>query len=190
MEEETIQIWYDLACGYYFGKNGMEVNDAEALKWFTKSASLGHAEAQYYLGEIYEHAYGVEKDLNAAAFWYAKSALQGDKDSKKRLAKLWWRMNIKPWKKLAKLAELVEDENANTMEEWFTLGYNYYYGKSVEQDYERAIGCYSRGYALGGSSSACNLGLCFELGNGVTENIEIAVWFYERAANKGNSVAK
>ena len=42
IDEETIQMWYDLACGYYFGKNGMEENNEEAVKWFKKAALHGH----------------------------------------------------------------------------------------------------------------------------------------------------
>ena len=187
--EKEIEEWFSIANDYYFGENGKTENNEEAFKYYKKAASFGHERAQYRLGEIYDRAYGVEMDLKAAAFWYARSAAQGDRDAKKRLAKLRWYTDIKPWKKIAELEGLVEDENANTKDEWFTLGYNYYYGKSVEQDYERAIGCYSRAYALGCSSSACNLGLCFECGNGVKENIGIAVYFYEKAANQGSAVA-
>ena len=190
ISEETVNGWYHLGRLYYLGEDGKEENDAEALKWLNKAAFAGHVSAQYYLGEIYDHGNGVEMDLKAAAFWYAKAALNGDKDGKKGLRKLKWYIDIKPWKKLAEMEGLADGEESQTANEWFTLGYNYYKGKGVEQDYELAVACYSRAAWQGHIVAANNLGLCYELGNGVVHNVEAMIYWYEKSANAGYATAQ
>jgi TPR repeat protein len=40
------------------------------------------------LGGMYEHGYGVAKDLEKAIYWYCKAAALGDDDAKKDLKRL------------------------------------------------------------------------------------------------------
>jgi TPR repeat protein len=51
-------------------------NDAEALKWFRKSAEQGHALAQYNLGVMYERGAGALQDYVQAYMWYNLAAAQ------------------------------------------------------------------------------------------------------------------
>lgn len=39
---------------------------------------MGHADAQYCLGEIYENGLGIIQDYEEAAKWYRKAAEQGN----------------------------------------------------------------------------------------------------------------
>lgn len=188
--EEQIEGWYSLALNYFFGENGKEENNNEAIKWFEKAALAGHPQAQYRLGECYDKGFGVEMDNNAAAFWYAKAALNGCKDGKSGLRRLKWYISVKPWKKLAEMETLAYNEKAATAKEFCALGYAYAHGNSVEQDYQLAVACYCRAAWLGDVLAANNLGWCFEYGNGVDENMEIALWWYLKAANAGNALAQ
>ncbi len=56
----------------------MAKDDAEAIRWYQKSADQGYAEAEYSLGYIYYYGLGVTKDDSKAAAWYRKAAEQGD----------------------------------------------------------------------------------------------------------------
>src|SRR5690606_16821753 len=49
---------------------------ATALKIWLPQAQAGDAEAQTYVGEIYEKGLGLKPDYQAAAVWYAKAAEQ------------------------------------------------------------------------------------------------------------------
>ena len=49
----------------------------EALRWFRKAAEQGDAEAQHYLGFMYEEGRGVAQDGREAVRWYHKAAEQG-----------------------------------------------------------------------------------------------------------------
>lgn len=52
-------------------------NYATALKTWQPRASEGDAEAQFYVGEIYEKGLGILPDYDLAAIWYRKAAEQG-----------------------------------------------------------------------------------------------------------------
>jgi len=48
-----------------------------ALKVWLEEAKAGSAEAQYYVGQIYEKGMGLDPDYGTAAQWYSKAADQG-----------------------------------------------------------------------------------------------------------------
>lgn len=52
-------------------------NYATALKIWLPQAKEGNAEAQTYVGEIYEKGLGIEADYKIAAEWYRRAAEQG-----------------------------------------------------------------------------------------------------------------
>lgn len=55
-----------------------QANLGSALKVWLPQAQAGDAEAQYYLGQMFERGLGVPPDYEAAAEWYRKAAEQGD----------------------------------------------------------------------------------------------------------------
>ncbi len=52
-------------------------NYATALKTWQPKANEGDAEAQFYVGEIYEKGLGIAPDYDLAVLWYNKAAEQG-----------------------------------------------------------------------------------------------------------------
>ncbi|MEI7844134.1 MAG: tetratricopeptide repeat protein [Gallionellaceae bacterium] len=68
---------YNLALMYSEGR-GVEKNDGEAAKWFTKAAEQGDAIAQNRLGLMYGTGNGVEENEVEAIRWLRKAAEQGD----------------------------------------------------------------------------------------------------------------
>lgn len=69
---------------YAYGE-GTERDDVKAVKWFTRAAINGSAQAQYNLGIMYEQGFGVEKDLNEARRWLLAAAEQGRDEARQRL---------------------------------------------------------------------------------------------------------
>jgi hypothetical protein len=53
----------------------------DALKWYEKAAKKKHADAQFRLGEYYDHGKGVQQDYKKAANWYDKAAKQGHREA-------------------------------------------------------------------------------------------------------------
>ena len=56
-----------------------------ALREWRPLAERGDAEAQYYLGSMYDRGIGVRQDYAKAAKWYRRAALLGDGDAKNNL---------------------------------------------------------------------------------------------------------
>jgi hypothetical protein len=75
--------------GYmYLNGLGVEQNDAEALRWYTKAAEQGHAYAQFHLGVKYYNGEGVKQNDAEAVRWFTKSAEQGYSYAQKWLDRL------------------------------------------------------------------------------------------------------
>lgn len=64
-------------------------NYASALKIWLPKASEGDAEAQTYVGEIYEKGLGIAPDHAMAAAWYRKAAEQGNAQAQTNLGFLY-----------------------------------------------------------------------------------------------------
>ena len=62
----------------YEDGRGVAKDEAEAVKWYRKSADQGNFIAQLSLGNMYAHGRGVVKDEAEAVKWYRKAADQGD----------------------------------------------------------------------------------------------------------------
>jgi hypothetical protein len=56
---------------------GVAKDDAQAVRWWRKSAEQGYAKAQHSLGGMYFRGTGVSKDYAEAARWWRKAAEQG-----------------------------------------------------------------------------------------------------------------
>jgi len=70
---------------HYATGDGVDLNEQEAVRWFTKAAEQGNVLAQSKLGSIYYSGRGVPQDQNRAYFWMAVARLNGD-DASKALA--------------------------------------------------------------------------------------------------------
>ena len=53
-ELKQLQAMFEKGEHYYYGRNGMRQDYIEAEKWYRKAAELGHVDAQFKLGMIYE----------------------------------------------------------------------------------------------------------------------------------------
>jgi len=88
-----------------------------------------------------------------------------------------------------KFCQYCGDNQIKTPEECFIIGYNYYYGNGVAQDYNKAFLCYEKA-CNGNNMDGCNnLGYMYENGIGVIEDKVKAFIFYEKASNAGHILA-
>jgi uncharacterized protein len=69
---------------YGFGR-GVPQDDAEAVRWYRKSAEQGHPQAQYNLGYMYYYGYGVPRNRVGANDLFQKAAAQGNEDAKRAI---------------------------------------------------------------------------------------------------------
>ncbi|KAG1668183.1 Localization factor PodJL [Nymphon striatum] len=85
-DAKALYLVGDYYTGGVPGQSGADL--AKALEWYTKSADLGYAPAQYRVGNFYEKAMGTERDLMAAKTWYQLAAEQGNAAAMHNLAVL------------------------------------------------------------------------------------------------------
>lgn len=67
---------------------GVPKDKAEAVKWYRKAADQGNADAQYYLGMMYELGSGVAIDLPEALKWYRQAAQLGNRDAESAASRI------------------------------------------------------------------------------------------------------
>ncbi len=60
---------------------GVPQDDAEAARWYRKSAEQGHAEAQRVLGGLYADGKGVPKDRAESERWFERAVEQSSADA-------------------------------------------------------------------------------------------------------------
>ncbi len=75
------ELQYLIAASYEHGWAGFEKNPVFALRWYKKSATSGHPEAQFQLAKKYHDGKGATQDIALARKWYLKAARQGDVNS-------------------------------------------------------------------------------------------------------------
>lgn len=83
----ALGIWHDkaqfeLGYAYYSGNFhgwtvGFAQNHTKAAQWLQKAAERGHPRAQYTLGTLYSHGWGVTKDEGQAVLWFTRAAQRG-----------------------------------------------------------------------------------------------------------------
>jgi len=66
----------------YFSGEGVNQDEREAARWFTKAAEQGNVSAQSRLGSIYFRGRDLPQNLNQAYFWMVLARANGDENSK------------------------------------------------------------------------------------------------------------
>jgi TPR repeat protein len=80
----------------YFNGDGTAKNDAEAVKWWRKSADQGNVQAQAMLGLAYLHGNGVPQDYFEATTWLFKAAQMREPNAQLWLAICYFQGNGVP----------------------------------------------------------------------------------------------
>ena len=134
-----------------------------ALKEFKSLAATGNAEAQFYVGLMYDDDEGLAQDyrqvvsrVDQAVTWYRKSAEQGFAPAQTN------------------------------------LGIMLETGGRVERNYQEAASWYRKAAAQGDSAAQFNLGIMYYAGRGddiAPDYKEAAIWL-GKAAERGNSSAQ
>ena len=68
----------------YATGDGVKLDEAQAVRWFTRAAEQGNVAAQSKLGAIYFGGRGVPQDLNQAYFWMLLARASGDAATARR----------------------------------------------------------------------------------------------------------
>jgi len=136
--------------GYDYYKKG---DYSQAVEWYRKAAEQGNADAQNYLGVMYEKGQGVNQDYSQAVEWFRKAAEQGYASAQCNLGVMY------------ELGRGVNQDDAKAVE-WYRkaaeqgyataqyyLGNRYRDGKGVNQDYSQAVEWYKKAAEQGNADA-------------------------------------
>lgn len=144
-----------------------------SYKGISKLANNGNAQAQYYLGHIYEgkdSKWIYRQDIKKAIEWYSKAATQNNIDAKIRLGAIYLNelKDEESYKKAYKIFTKLSKVNHINTDAKVYLADMYYYGRGIEKNYSKALELYTEG--LTKVSRADNLSL-FARANSVVKNL-------------------
>ena len=88
------------------------------------------------------------------------------------------------------MRELIKSAKNEDREAQYLLGYCYYSGDSVEQDYKQAIEWFTKAANQNHPDAQYLLGYCFFKGLGVEKNLEQVVEWFTKAAEQGDTSAQ
>ncbi len=161
-----------------------------AFPLFLRLARLGMAEAQFYVGVMYDFGYGVAIDDREAARWYRRAAEQGNATAQFNLGVMYANGEGVPqdyaealrWYRLAAAQGHAEAQ--------FNLGVMYANGEGVPQDYAEALRWYRLAAAEGLAEAQFNLGVMYANGEGLPQDYAEALRWYRLAAAQGYAKAQ
>lgn len=133
---------------------GVEKNEAEALKWYKKSADAGNHYAQANMGVFCEAgSCGMTKDIKKAAEWYRKAAEQGNAYAQFYLAELYGSGNgvEKDMKKSTELLGKAAQGGMAKAQVAYAL--RLYFGDGIDMDIDEALN-WAEKAAAGGDDNA------------------------------------
>ena len=160
-----------------------------AFPIFKELAEQGDSDAQNYTGVCYEYGLGVSEDKTKAVEWYTKATEQGHKAGKEALDRLKYQQAESDYKKkfYRKAYPVFKElaENGNRQAQYY-LGNYYYWGYGeIVQNYELAVQWWEKSAEQGLCDAQYNLGVCYDIGRGVSKDVGKAVEWYLKAAKLG-----
>ena len=150
-------------------------HDWEAL---FAEADSGNAEAQYWLGRIYDDGRLLPKDAEKSLHWYQKSAEQGYAPAEYfRCLMQANREELESERCMRRAAE----KGVPEAQFWIGVGYdqNQWFGITDKQE---ALKWFKQAAEHGYVDAEVELGRCYEDGDGVEQNYTLAADWYRRAA--------
>ena len=176
---------------YSEGMNYFNAKDyAGALKWLRKAAEMGHTDAQYLLGIMFDNGNDIRQNYVEAVKWYRKAAEQGHKEAQCNLGLMYeagrglaqdYAEAVNWYWRAAEQGEI----NAHC-----NLGFMYENGKGVKQDYVEAVKLYRKAAEIGLARAQYNLACMYYRGKGVEQDIYEAVIWLKKAAKQGDEIAQ
>jgi len=170
--------------GFDDGKAAYDRGDyVKAYKEFKPLAEEGNAEAQYFVGFMYDTGEGVAKDKDEAAKWYRKAAEQGHLEAQLRMLTCY----LVHEKDIDWLRKSAEEGDAIAQ---CLLGTAFAKGQGVPQDHAEAAKWYRMSADQGNDNSQFSLGWMYAYGQGVPQDFVLAHMWFTLAAAQGNSEAQ
>ncbi len=140
------EVYHELGRLYFTPTGDFPKDFREAEKNFKIAADMGHKEAQYKLGLMYEYGY-ITKDIEKAIYYHGLAAKQGLAFSSYHLALLYLQPFARNYQEAFRNAEVAAKKGV--MEAEFLLGVFLLYGRGCDADENKAYVFLSRAHEHG-----------------------------------------
>ena len=153
-------------------------------------ARQGDANAQIWVGSLYQSGKGVTQDFEEAMRWYLKAADQGYANAHNNIGVMYENGQgvAKDYSEAIKW--YLEAANQGLEAAQTNIGYLYFTGHGVTQNYEEAMRWCRKAADQGFARAQKLIGDMYENGKGVTQDFREARRWYLLAANQGNLTAQ
>lgn len=175
---------------YFLGECGVKENNAEAIKWFQRSASKGSPYGYYYIGLCYSNGFGVAQNYDRGEAYFAKAfpillgrAKNGDAEAQFHIG-------------LCYQGGTGAEENATKALEWFEKAAEQghpdalYEAAELTKDKEKAFRWIREAAKKDHAGALFRLGIYYRSGYGVEKSDSVGVSLILKAAQKGNGDAQ
>ncbi|MBN2300396.1 MAG: sel1 repeat family protein, partial [Acholeplasmataceae bacterium] len=178
-EHHDVVSIHILGTFYYYGFN-VQRYIFKAIEWFLKSAELGYSDSQYMLGMIYETIGEDEKQIETAKKYYEMAAKQDHPYAQYALGVT--AIEEKKWvTAVLYLEQAAKQQYALAA---FTLGL--YYHEKESKTPLKAFEWFMVAAKQHHTEAEYYVGLYYQNGKGIPQNIDQAIYWYEKAALKKN----
>lgn len=185
----SLEDQMNLAYMYLYGTNGVQANHDKALYYYDLAAQQNDPVALNNLGSLYFSGIGTKADVKKALALFNKAAELGNDNAAVNLAFIYLTGGKKDSLRNQKAFSLLQkaSKSGNKIAK-FMLGYAYYKGFVVNQNYETAFKLIS---SAAGENSMIDeaqivLAQMYINGRGTVQNYTKAVESYRNAVQQGN----
>ena len=165
--------------------NGVRAD--QKLSYAQYLAKQGDADAQYYLGKMYEKGEGVIQDHVLAQMWYNLAASNGNVNG--RVLRDLRATEMTPTQ-IAKAQRMAEYCKKTNYCDYISGDLKDGLKAFVKEEYAKAFKLLQPEAAIGDSTAQSTLGTMYFLGHGVTQDKKEAVRLYRKAADQGLAEAQ
>jgi TPR repeat protein len=164
---------------------------SKALSIWQPLADAGNAEAQRYVGVLYENGFLVPRDGPQAVAWYRKAAAQNDAEAEYRLGVRFVTGDDGLPKDVAQGLELMTKAGEQGYVRSFSvIGDIYRRGADVPKDLGQAAAWYHKAADLGYPLAQLSLAVAYDSGSGVPKDIKQARYWFRKAAEQNDEAAQ
>ena len=170
-----------------FGTASEKADYSKAVRLMRPLAESGYAQAQYYMGYMYEYGYGVKQDDVVSLDWYVKAAESGSTKSMINLGLMYEYGDGVEQDYSTALAWYKAAANAGDATSTTNIGWMYQNGKGVEPDDSAAFSWYLLGANAGIPTAMRFVGWMYYYGKGVEQSNDNAKFWLQMAVDNGDT---
>ncbi|MBF0611831.1 MAG: sel1 repeat family protein [Magnetococcales bacterium] len=176
---------YNLGLSYALGLGGGR-SLGEAIGWFEKGATAGHAGCQYRLGLFYLEGKGITWDMSEAAHWFMEAAEQGYSLAQFMVGQLYQEGRGLPQEPEEAARWYEKAARQGHRQAAYQLAFMHEMGEGVKRNPRTAVTWYTQAAKDGLREAQFQLAVAYERGLGVKRDLALALQWYRKAAVQGH----